>query len=94
MEYARTHGLLPTGLMGWPPKLMSEVAEALQAGEQRLFADVLFIVEEPRGVRRLRGADTHPVFRATGLGSGAEYVVLVEIFTSNNMPVMFSFFAT
>ena len=37
------------------PKLMSEVAEALQAGEQRVFAEVMFIVEDPEAFAGFEG---------------------------------------
>ena len=94
MEYAKTHGLLPWGLMGWPPKLMREVAAALQAGEQRVFADVLFIVEEPEEFADFEGAIRAPFFVRQVWDPERSMWRLVEIFTSNNAPVAFSFGAT
>ena len=94
MEYAKTHGLLPTGLMAWPPKLMSEVVEALQAGEQRVFADIMFIVEEPEEFADFEGPIRTPFFVRQVWDRERSMWRLVEIFTSNNAPVMFSFIAT
>ena len=94
MEYAKTHGLLPTGLMAWPPKLMSEVTEVLQAGEQRVFAEVLFIVEEPEEFADFEGPIRTPFFVRQVWDPERSMWCLVEIFTSNNAPVMFSFIAT
>lgn len=93
MEYAKTHGLLPTGLMAWPPKLMSEVTKALQAGEQRVFAEVLFIVEEPEEFADFEGTIRTPFFVRQVWDPERSMWCLVEIFTSNNAPVMFSFIA-
>ena len=94
MEYAKTHGLLPTGLMAWPPKLMSEIAASLQAGEQRVFAEFLFIVEEPEEFADFEGAVRTPFFVRQVWDPERSMWRLVEIFTSNNAPVMFSFIAT
>ena len=91
MEYAKTHGLLPTGLMAWPPKLMSEVTKALQAGEQRVLAEVLFIVEEPEEFADFEGSIRTPFFVRQLWDPERSMWRLVEIFTSNNAPVMFSF---
>ena len=48
--YLQTHGMTPKATLNFRPKLHDEVEEALQAGESLIFADIMFIVEEPAGV--------------------------------------------
>ena len=48
--YLKAHGMVPRGTLNFHPKLYDEVEEALQAGESLIFADIMFIVEEPAGV--------------------------------------------
>ena len=48
--YLQTHGMIPKATLNFRPKLHDEVEEALQAGESLIFADIMFIVEEPAGV--------------------------------------------
>ena len=48
--YLQTHGMIPKATLNFRPKLHDEVEETLQTGESLIFADVMFIVEEPAGV--------------------------------------------
>ena len=48
--YLKTHGMVPRGTLNFRLKLQGEVEKNLQEGERRLFADIMFIVEEPEGV--------------------------------------------
>jgi len=48
--YLQTHGMIPRGTLKFHLKMQDEVEEALQAGEPLVFADIMFIVEEPAGV--------------------------------------------
>ena len=47
MKYAWTHGLIVGVMYGSMPKLMEDIKAALQAGEQRVFTDIMFIAEAP-----------------------------------------------
>ena len=48
--HLQTHGMVPKATLNFRPKLRDEVEEALQTGESLIFADIMFIVEEPAGV--------------------------------------------
>ncbi len=48
--YLQTRGMIPKGTLNFHPKLRGEVEDALQGGESLIFADIMFIVEEPAGV--------------------------------------------
>jgi hypothetical protein len=48
--YLQTHGMIPKATLNFRPKLHDEVEEALLEGERLVFADIMFIVEEPAGV--------------------------------------------
>ena len=48
--YLQTHGMVPRGTLNFRLKLQDEVEEALQAGKPLVFADIMFVVEEPAGV--------------------------------------------
>ena len=48
--YLQTYGMTPKATLNFRPKLHDEVEEALQTGESLIFADIMFIVEEPAGV--------------------------------------------
>ena len=91
VDYAQTHGLLPRGPMGWPPKLKKEIKKKLEAGEQRVFAQFMFIVEEPEEVASFEGAIRHPFFIRLVWSPKKNMWRLVEIFASNDAPVLFVF---
>ena len=48
--YLKTHGMIPKGTSSYRLKLQREVEKALQIGESLVFADIMFVVEEPAGV--------------------------------------------
>ena len=91
MDYTQTHGLLPKGPMGWPPKLRKEIEKKLQESEQRVFAQFMFIVEEPEEFAGFEGAIRHPFFVRLVWSPEKNLWRLVEIFASNDAPVMFVF---
>ena len=49
-SYLQTHGMVPKTTLNFRPKLHNEVEEALLEGERLVFADIMFIAEEPAGV--------------------------------------------
>ena len=93
-DYAETHGLLSLGSMEWPPKLRKEIEKKLKAGEQRVFAQFTFIVEEPEGVADFeKGPMRHPFFVRLVWSPEKNMWRLVEIFAPNDAPVLFVFAA-
>jgi len=48
--YLKTHGMIPRGTLSYRPKLQREVEKALQMGDSLVFADIMFVVEEPAGI--------------------------------------------
>ncbi len=50
LDYARTHGMvvLAGTLYGNEPKMRKDIEATLQAGEHRVFTDIMFITEEPK----------------------------------------------
>ena len=93
MEYADTHGLLSKGAsMSWSPKLEKEVAKELTAGEQHIFAQFMFTFEEPEESADFEtGPMRRPFFVRLVWSPEKNIWRLVEIFTSNDAPVMFAF---
>ncbi len=96
VNYATTHGLLPTGgHMGWGPKLRKEVEERLKAGEQWVVAEFMFIAEEPEDSADFeKGPVRHPFFVRLVWSPEQNMWRLVEAFAPNNAPVMFLFNST
>ena len=91
-DHAQTHGLLLRGPMGWPPKLKKEIKKKLQMGEQRVFAQFMFIVEEPEEFADFEmGPIRHPFFVRLVWSPKKNMWRLVEIFSSNDAPVLFVF---
>ena len=94
MNYAETHGLLPIGSMRWPPKLRKEIEKKLKAGEQRVFAQSMFIVEEPEEFADFeKGPMRYPFFVRLVWSPEKNMWRLVEIFAPNEAPVVFVFAA-
>ncbi len=94
MDYAQTHGLIPKakGSMEWPPKLREEIEKKLQEGEQRIFAQFMFIVEEPEECADFEtGPMRFPFFARLAWSPKKNMWRLVEIFASNDAPVLFVF---
>ena len=91
-DHAQTHGLLLRGPMEWPPKLKKEIKKKLQMGEQRVFAQFMFIVEEPEEFADFEmGPIRHPFFVRLVWSPKKNMWRLVEIFSSNDAPVLFVF---
>ena len=64
LDYARTHGMVVArAVYGNEPKLREDIEAALQAGEQRVFTDIMFITEEPEeSAGRFAGQIRTPLF--------------------------------
>lgn len=63
MESLRESGMIPpAAVRGTPSKMKSEVQEHLQAGKPQIFAEVMFIVEEPEEFAPFEGAARTPFF--------------------------------
>ena len=91
-DYVQTHGLLPQGPMWWPPKLRKEIEKKLRAGEQRIFAQFMFIAEEPEECADFEtGPMRFPFFARLVWSPQKNMWRLVEIFSSNDAPVLFVF---
>ena len=93
-DYVQIHGLIPKakGSMEWPPTLRKEVEKKLQAGEQRIFAQFMFIAEEPEECADFEtGPLRFPFFVRLVWSPKKNMWRLVEIFASNDAPVQFVF---
>ena len=94
-DYAQADNLLPTGSLWWTPTLKSKVEGNLPTGKQRLFADFMFVVEEPEEFSDFEAGPVRaPFFVRLIYDSEQSMWRLVEIFTSNNAPALFLFGAT
>ena len=93
-DYIETHGLLPLGATMWSPELRKEVEKGLKAGEQRVFAQFMFVVEEPEEFASFEGTVHHPFFVRLVWSSPQNMWRLVEALVSNNAPVLFLFNST
>ena len=94
-DYAQADSLLPTGSLWWTPTLKSKVEGNLSTGEQRLFADFMFVIEEPEEFADFEAGPVRaPFFVRLIYDSEQGMWCLVEIFTSNNAPALFLFGAT
>ena len=89
--YLKTHGMVPKGTLNFRPKLQKEVEEALQEGEQRLFADIMFIVEEPEGVSPWEWQGRTPVFFRLIWDPERAMWRHVEVYFSAGVPQSFLF---
>ena len=71
--------------MEWPPKLREEIEKKLQEGEQRIFAQFMFIVEEPEECADFEtGPMRFPFFTRLAWSPKKNMWRLVEIFASND----------
>ena len=89
--YLRTHGMIPKGTLNFHLKLQDEVEEALQAGEQLVFADIMFIVEEPAGVSRWSWQGRTPSFFRLVWDPERAMWRHVEVYFSRGVPQSFLF---
>ena len=91
--YGETHGLLPVGFVNWSPRLVKkEIKQKLKAGGQGVFAQFLFIAEEPEESADFeKGAIRCPFFVRLVWSPEKNMWRLVEIFSSPDAPVVFVF---
>ncbi len=89
--YLRTHGMVPRGTLSFHLKLQDEVENALQAGEPLVFADIMFIVEEPAGVSPWPWQGRTPVFFRLVWDSERTMWRHVEVYLSRGVPQSFLF---
>ena len=89
--YLKTHGMVPKGTLNFRLKLQEEVEKALQEGEQRIFADIMFIVEEPEGVSPWAWQERTPVFFRLIWDPERAMWCHVEVYFSNGVPQNFLF---
>ncbi len=92
-DYGETHGLLPVGFVNWSPRLIKkEIKQKLKAGGQGVFAQFLFIAEEPEESADFeKGAIRCPFFVRLVWIPEKNMWRLVEIFSSPDAPVVFVF---
>ncbi len=88
-DYAKTHGLLPLGAIEWSPKLRKEIEEVIPTGA--VFAQFMFIAEEPEEFASFEGTIRHPFFARLVWNPEKNMWRLVEAFASNDAPVLFLF---
>ena len=90
-SYAQTHGMLPKGYTTITPPTREEIETRLAGGEQMVFADIMFIVEEPEEFTAFETPGRTPSFFR--LVWDPERVVwrIVEAFFSTGVPQMFLF---
>ena len=91
VDYTKTHGLLPMGYRTSLP-MGNEIEEALQAGEKRVAAQFMFIVEEPEEFADFeKGPMRYPFFVRLVWSPEKAMWHLAETVMPNNAPVRFSF---
>jgi len=89
--YLQTHGMVPKGTLSFHLKLQDEVEEALQAGKPLVFADIMFIVEEPAGVSPWPWQGRTPSFFRLVWDSERTMWRHVEVYFSRGVPQNFLF---
>ena len=89
--YLQRHGMIPRGTLGFHLKLQDGVEDALQAGEQLIFADIMFIVEEPAGVSTWSWQGRTPSFFRLVWDPERAMWCHVEVYFSRGVPQNFLF---
>ena len=89
--YLRTHGMIPRGILTFHLKMQDEVEEALRVGESLVFADIMFIVEEPAGVSRWSWQGRTPSFFRLVWDPERAMWRHVEVYFSRGVPQSFLF---
>ena len=89
--YLQTHGMLPRGTLNFHLKLQDEVEKALQEGESLVFADIMFIVEEPAGVSPWSWQGRTPSFFRLVWDPERAMWRHVEVYFSKGVPQNFLF---
>ena len=90
-SYLQTHGMIPRGTLKFHLKLQDEVEEAIQAGEPLVFADIMFIVEEPAGVSPWSWQGRTPSFFRLVWDPKRAMWCHVEVYFSAGVPQNFLF---
>ena len=89
--YLQTHGMLPRGTLNFHLKLQDEVEAALQAGKPLVFADIMFIVEEPAGLSPWPWQGRTPSFFRLVWDPEQAMWCHVEVYFSRGVPQNFLF---
>ena len=90
-SYAQTHGMLPKGYTTITPPTREEIETRLVGGEQMVFADIMFIVEEPEEFTAFETPGRTPSFFRLVWDSERAMWRIVEAFFSIGVPQMFLF---
>ena len=92
-SYLKLYGMAPMGILGFGyPKLHGEVGKRLQAGEKLIFADVMFIIEEPEEFASFEGAQRIPsFFRLVWNPEPAMWCLVEPLFGASERPNSFNF---
>lgn len=61
-SYTAEHGMIPRGRMHYRPRILSKVERSLIEGENHVFAELMFIVEEPEEFMKWEVAGRTPTF--------------------------------
>ena len=94
LSYAKTEGMvIGVGRYMDESKLKGEVAEALQAGKPRVFADIMFVVEEPEEFAGPKGQIRTPLFFRLVWDMERTMWRFIEVFYISNLPHFFQFSA-
>ncbi len=90
-SYAQTHGMLPKGYTAITPPTHEEIETRLAGGEQMVFADIMFIVEEPEEFTAFEPPGRTPSFFRLVWDPERAVWRIVEAFFSVGVPQMFLF---
>ena len=90
-SYAQTHGMLPKGYTTITPPTREEIETRLVGGEQMVFADLMFIVEEPEEFTAFETPGRTPSFFRLVWDPKRAVWRIVEAFFSIGVPQMFLF---
>ena len=61
-SYAAEHGMIPRGRMYYQPRILPKIKQRLARGETHVFAEVMFIVEEPEEFMKWEVTGRTPTF--------------------------------
>ncbi len=89
--YLKTHGMIPRGTLSYRPKLQREVEKALRMGESLVFADIMFVVEEPAGASSWSWKGRTPSFFRLVWDPERAMWRHVEVYFSRGVPQAFLF---
>ena len=89
--YLKTHGMIPRGTLSYRPKLHREVEKTLRMGESLIFADIMFVVEEPAGASPWSWQGRTPSFFRLVWDPERAMWRHVEVYFSRGVPQTFLF---